>query len=510
MTTNASRATVDFDAFARDLQQPQVSAQPQAAAQGQPPAQNQAAKPDPLAELARIVGQDDPFRALLQARDSRADAAAARGRIEPSFVERPVRPQTAPVQISQGHISQGHASEVRASQASSSQLHSSQPAYSVAAQASPTDAFDQYLASVDHGGYANPQGSYPDANAAEFAPNDADERVRPLERPRKRSRLVSVGAGLSVLALCVTGALAWRGLHGSSGNGGSVPTILADTAPLKIAPQKADGVEIPDQNKQIYERTAKDGQIRIVNREEQPLDVAQAARSALGSGEGGATPGSAAPTVQPPVQQGGLSDSLGEPRRVRTVSVKPDTPPPPPQREAAAETPAPQSVIPTMTLPGATSDGGAASPSLRQRATRLPPPVAEAPAATPSEPASAQAAAPAPAPRAKAPQRVAAVTPEATSAIAAPPPVAATAPVSGGGYTVQLGVRTSESEAQAAFRQMQGKYSQLSGQPALIRQAEVNGKTIYRVRVGPLGKTEATTLCTQLQGAGGQCFVAKN
>ena len=71
-------------------------------------------------------------------------------------------------------------------------------------------------------------------------------------------------------------------------------------------------------------------------------------------------------------------------------------------------------------------------------------------------------------------------------------------------------MRTSEAEAQAAFRQMQGKYSQLAGQPMLIRQAEVAGKTIYRVRIGPLGKNEATSLCTQLQGAGGQCFVAKN
>ncbi|MCJ2033313.1 SPOR domain-containing protein [Methylobacterium sp. J-068] len=472
MTTNASRATVDFDAFARDLQQPQPS----------PKAQPQA-KADPLAELARIVGQDDPFRALLQARDARADAVSQRARVEPSFGEAPAQPAQA---------------------------------YAPPPQAgSPTDAFDQYLASVDHGAYHDGQGPYPDANAAEFAPNDADARVRPLERPRQRNRLVSVGAGLGVLALCVTGALAWRGLHGSHGGGNGVPTILADTAPLKIAPQKADGVEIPDQNKQIYDRTAKDGQIRIVNREEQPLDVAQAARAALGSGEGSATPGSAAPTAQvQPSQgqpsQGGLADSLGEPRRVRTVSVKPDTPPPPPQREASAETTAtPPSVIPTMTLPGATNDGAAVG-SLRQRATRLPPPaittpVAEAPAATPTEPA------PAPAPRVKAPQRVAAVAPEATSAIASPAPAVTAAPVSGGGgYVVQLGVRTSEGEAQAAFRQMQGKYSQLSGQPTLIRQAEVNGKTIYRVRVGPLGKTEASNLCTQLQGAGGQCFVAKN
>ncbi|MGU3362532.1 SPOR domain-containing protein [Methylobacterium sp. M6A4_1b] len=488
MTTNASRATVDFDAFARDLQQPPASAQVpvQAPAPVQAPG---AAKADPLAELARIVGQDDPFRALLQARDARTDAAA-RGRIEPSFVDAPAPSQT----------------------------YAQAPVHPVAPHpVSPTDAFDQYLASVDNGAYADAQSGYPDPNAAEFDPNDADDRGRALERPRKRSRLVSVGAGLSVLALCVTGALAWRGLHGHSGNGGGVPTILADTAPLKIAPQKSDGVEIPDQNKQIYERAAKDGQIRIVNREEQPLDVAQAARAALGSGEGGATPGSAAPTAAPaPAQQGGLADSLGEPRRVRTVSVKPDTPPPPPQREASADaTATPTSVIPTMTLPGASGDGAAASPSLRQRASRLPPPmattpVAEAPAAAPQEPAPA----PAPAPRVKAPQRVASVAPEATSAIAAPPPVtaapAATASVGGGGYTVQLGVRTSESEAQAAFRQMQGKYSQLSGQPALIRQAEVNGKTIYRVRVGPLGKAEAASLCTQLQGAGGQCFVAKN
>lgn len=103
------------------------------------------------------------------------------------------------------------------------------------------------------------------------------------------------------------------------------------------------------------------------------------------------------------------------------------------------------------------------------------------------------------------------MAPEATSALPAPPAVkAAAAAPPAGSFSVQLGVRTTEGEAQAAFKQLQGKFSQLSGHPALIRQAEVNGKSIYRVRVGPLGKNEATTLCTELQGAGGQCFVAKN
>ncbi|WP_246694071.1 SPOR domain-containing protein, partial [Methylobacterium sp. WL18] len=79
-----------------------------------------------------------------------------------------------------------------------------------------------------------------------------------------------------------------------------------------------------------------------------------------------------------------------------------------------------------------------------------------------------------------------------------------------GGFSVQLGVRSSAAEAKAALKQMQAKYSGLAGKPELIRQAEVNGKTIFRVRVGPLAKNEATSLCSTLQGEGGQCFVAKN
>ena len=53
MTTNASRVPVDYDGFEHDRQP--TPAQP-------------GARPDPLAELARIVGQDDPFRALLRTR----------------------------------------------------------------------------------------------------------------------------------------------------------------------------------------------------------------------------------------------------------------------------------------------------------------------------------------------------------------------------------------------------------------------------------------------------------
>lgn len=479
MTPNASRAPVDFDAFERDLQHPTSVARSDVT-------KGDVTKGDPLAELARIVGQDDPFRALLQVRDANAGAAASAraGRIEPTFVE----DGPAHRQATQHHGPADHARQPAI------EPGYGQPYEGHGPEVSPADAFNQYLASVEQGGYGegDPRGQ----GEAEFSGGEPEYRKTAAEKPRHRNRLVSVGAGLGVLVVCVTGAMTWRGLH-SEGGGGNVPTIMADKAPLKIAPKTADGVEIPDQNKQIYDRNPKEAQIRIVNREEQPVDVAQAARAAPRPGEAGATPA----TATPGAPQGTLTESLGEPRRVRTVSVKPDTPPPAQQREVpaqAADT-TPPSVIPNMVMPG--GDGTATTASLRPRGNRMAQMTTPAPAAEAEAPA---APAPTPTPRPKPPQKMASAAAEAV----APAPAVTSGPV--GGFSVQLGVRTSQGEAQAAFRQMQGKYAQLSGKPALIRQAEVNGKTIFRVRVGPLGKDEATSLCSELQGAGGQCFVAKN
>ena len=335
---------------------------------------------------------------------------------------------------------------------------------------------------------------------------------RSLKRVTPRRRLVTVGAGVAVVVVAVTGALTYKGLH-STGSGG-VPVIQADATPTKVAPKVADGVEIPDQNRQIYEPKAKDSQIRIVNREEQPLDVAEAARAVQGQDRPGqersgqergetatATPGSAS------------FDAFGQPRKVRTVVVRPETPPQQPQRDSQAEA-APASPIPTMTLPSDAPQTrvrpgrmAAATPQLpaqTETVQQAPAPVAVQP---PPAPERTPVVAPPAAVKAKTPQRIAAVAPDAADAPATTATVS-TAPV--GGFSVQLGVRTSAREAQAALREMQGKYAQLAGKPELIRQAEVNGKTIFRVRVGPLEKAAATSLCSELQSAGGQCFVAKN
>jgi cell division septation protein DedD len=109
--------------------------------------------------------------------------------------------------------------------------------------------------------------------------------------------------------------------------------------------------------------------------------------------------------------------------------------------------------------------------------------------------------------------------PEALASGASPQRVASAQPVAvaptpasdaTGGFAVQLGVSGSEGDAQAAFDRFQKKFSDLEGKSALIRKAEVNGNTVYRVRVGPMSRDEASSLCSKLQGQGGQCFVAKN
>jgi cell division protein FtsN len=43
-----------------------------------------------------------------------------------------------------------------------------------------------------------------------------------------------------------------------------------------------------------------------------------------------------------------------------------------------------------------------------------------------------------------------------------------------------------------------------------IRSAEVNGRSVYRVRVGNMSREEAVSLCEKLKADGGSCFVAKN
>ncbi|MBB3020555.1 cell division protein FtsN [Microvirga lupini] len=448
--------------------------------------QASASRNDPLAELARIVGQDDPFQSILandgssrprQQTASVDDLFAVRDTVTPMTREVPVRaPHAGQAQQSYGQGGYDHA-------------RASEPPYAH----QPVHQGQAYDEQDSYGNEAYAQDYYSD-QAAQYPDQGYDDADRlqypPVEKTRSRKGPVAIAAVIGALVLGGGGAYLASG--SSSITGGEPPLIKANNEPTKVQPQNPGGVEIPNQNKQIYERASQDGATKVVNREEQPVDVQQAVRmngNAVADATGGAIGASGKP-------QHTASLNLGEPKKVRTVTIRPDG-------TVAGEAPAPQPMAPAaMTLPPQAQPAPVHTASAQIPAAQ-PRPVASTPVAAPATPAPTPKPAPAAATPSStpAPQQVASVQPVA-------PAAAETTPT--GGFAVQLGTAGSEAAAQSVLASAQRKYADLGGVPGMIRKAEVNGSTVYRVRVGPMAKEEASSLCSKLQGQGGQCFVAKN
>jgi hypothetical protein len=447
------RFAIDLDEIERQLAEAQAS--PHHASQTH-------VRNDPLAELARIVGQEDPFRSMLTADQAARPRATGRGKdqagVEELFAARP----------------EGVAPDLRGSFAPNPDHPGAPPP--VAGDYDPD--YEQPYYAADEEAYAAP------------APHSAARRGR-------RKGLVVTGVVLGAAVVGLGGAFALIG-ETTMLPSGEPPLIQASNGPTKVQPQSPGGVEIPNQNKQIYERAAQEAATKVVTREEQPVDVRQAARTASTEATGAVTPAA-----------GGLN--LGEPRKVRTVSIRPDgsvvgsegaAPAMKPPAPAPTAAPAPAGPGAAMAIPAPRP--AAATPSQAPAIPAATPPSAGG--ASPQAQASATPAAkpPAPAP-APAPQRVASAEP--TALPAAP---SASEAVATGGFAVQLGVSSTEADAKATLQRLQGKHAALGGLAPMIRKAEVNGNTVYRVRVGPFPREDASALCSKIQGQGGQCFVAKN
>jgi hypothetical protein len=470
------RFAVDLDEIERQLAQAHAA-----------PAHAAPSRSDPLAELARIVGQDDPFQSLLGDK-SRPHGSEPAG-LDDLFVVRDeagkmgARPQ-------QGYGLRGP-------------VEAEAPAVSRSSYAEPSQSHRNYhdSAATQPHSYdpAYDQDYYQEEKAAGslvYAPQDEDGHR--AAKAGARRGMMAVGALAGAVLLGLGGAYLY-GDGSSVLSAGEAPLITANNGPTKIQPQTPGGVEIPNQNKQIYERAAHETQTKVVDREEQPVDVRQATRVQNASAEATGT------TLRTPASTGGLN--LGEPRRVRTVSIRPDGGVVGSEsgRQALAPTAAPQQAPQNAPVPSAVNQSQGAAPQRAAPAT----PAMATPKATPSPAAPAGGASPqasATPTSQPATQRVASAQP-----ITVPPSAPAPAEVaSTGGFAVQLAVSASEGEARSAFQKLQQKYADLGGQPAIIRKAEVNGSTVFRVRVGPMSRDDASSLCSKLQGQGGQCFVAKN
>jgi hypothetical protein len=445
------------------IQRPMRASQPPMRSASSSAAPTSASGSDPLAELARLIGQNDPF-----AEYGRENARRA--------AQQPSSPALA-----------SHHDDYNAPEAYPPQHYQQAETFQPRAQVPgypPDDAGYQHEAEYQ----TNAQLGAGDHDFYDDVP------------PRRRLGILAIAAVFALAVIGTAGAVGYRALFGSSAASGPPPVIKAETAPTKIVP--AANSKDPKSGKLIYDRVAERGQDeKLVSREERPV--------AMNTPPGAAPHDQAAGSIQPPTGSGVVAT---EPKKVHTIAIRPDG------TTMADAAPTPVVAPPTPPAPRAP----AAEPAPRQPVARAepapppsPPPRRVAAPAPSNAPLSLSPDAPdqaTPAPRVT---RTAVAAPPAQ--IAAPAPSApraapASAPSSGGsGYAVQVSSQRSEGEAQAAFRSLQAKFpGQLAGKQPMIRHVDLGAKgTYYRAMIGPLGSDEASQLCTSLKAAGGQCIVQR-
>ncbi|MEZ5764767.1 MAG: SPOR domain-containing protein [Xanthobacteraceae bacterium] len=445
------------------------------------PSERRQIENDPLAELARLIGQTDPQSAF----------GRANLRPEPSEQYQPQDyEQPAPAPATPAWMRTAQETNWQQQPPPADEYHQAPPAYhdvpaydeparadyghapveppaflrTARQHAAPEQRYDEVLYDQNaqnaqyadqyyqdrQGGYADDQ--YQQGGYAQYETED--------EPQRRRGGMTTV---VAVLALAVVGtgaAFAYRQFVGSP-RSGEPPIIRADTGATKVVPP----TQVSDAGK-IVDRVGTPGQERMIPREEQPVDLSRNAPRVVFPNVTATTPASGTPTQpQQTAAVGGVtatqpSTALGdEPRRVRTLSIRSDQPDTAPS-QTAATAPAPSRAVASARAQ-APANGG---------------PMSLSPQA------------------ASAPQRTAAVH-------------------TSGGYVVQVSSQRSEADAQAAYRAIQSRFPNVLGsRSAMIRRADLGERGIYyRAMVGPFSAAEeAGQLCNSLKSVGGQCVVQRN
>ncbi|HWV54854.1 SPOR domain-containing protein [Pseudorhodoplanes sp.] len=358
------------------------------------------------------------------------------------------------------------------------------PSYGASGYAPQSDGYAQHGSDPRYQGYGQhaPAPGYGDAYygappipAAVAAASD--DRV-PAKR---RGNIVTV---LAVLALAVVGtasAFGYRAMFVGSGSPVPAPVIKADPRPSKVVPA-TDASNKPIQDR-IGVKTEK-----IVPRQEEPVQQAAPGQPRViapflaGQNPQAFPPASAniAPATSGSATQ--QSTAAGEPKRIRTVPIKPP----------GAETPGPRSSRATQPEEASAGSNGAG-------------PLALAPTGS-VPPAARQAARQA---HAALPQNEAVPSAFPTPLPAAPS--ASRAPASGP-FAVQVTSQRSEADAQSSYRSLQQQFpSVLGNRQPVIRRADLGERgTYYRAQIPFQSQNEASEFCSSLKAAGGQCVVAKN
>jgi hypothetical protein len=304
-------------------------------------------------------------------------------------------------------------------------------------------------------------------------------RQAAVPQPGGRRKGLAVAAALVGVAVLGGGAaVAYRTVGGAAGGG--PPLIKAEPGPSKVAPTESG--ESAASEPAVDGKELRTGQERVVPREEKI--------AALPQGTGKQPARISLPT---PEQQG---DEF-EPRRVRTLIVRPDGTIV--REDAAAPSTGTTPAEPVRAAPAPkAADSQAAAPSRPAAATQpVEPATQPAPKASDAGPAE-----PTPSNRAK----VAALRRDPAPSRDAEPP-AASAP-----WTVQLISQKSENLARSALAAIQKKHQAVLGRhKPQIAKVELGSKgTYYRVQVGVGSQEAANKLCSGLKAAGASCLVHRN
>jgi cell division septation protein DedD len=298
-------------------------------------------------------------------------------------------------------------------------------------------------------------------------PLDEESQAR-LQRMSRRGR--TLPALLVLVAVGAFVAIVWWAYRtaNQADAPAELPVVEAEPGEEKVRPESEGGLDVPNQDKLIYEQ--------------------------LGQGEQTAEVERLLPPPEEPIEPPAPPQETAEPAPDTTVL----TPPPPPQE------------VPEAVDSGEVSPEGTAAPAADGAA---------APEAEP-EPDVAEAAPPVvPAPE---PEAAPEAAPETTAAEPAPAPEAAPAapapeePVqqvaAAGAFRIQLAAVKSEADAQKEWTRLQKAHADLLGAlTPTIQRADLGAQGIfYRIQGGPLANREAAAaLCEQLKAKSQACLVVK-
>ncbi len=502
---------------------------------------------DPLAELARIIGQsnrvndfdrdprNDPRHNVVETLDEPLPASADRDWAADDGYAEPEAPEQYPDQYAEENYVQPRLPEpYPADRAYGRHDRDDERAPPIASQYSePAEAYDDARDDerASNARYRDEDPPRPAGRQAALAPQTYDDEYEAEdqwddqadrqsdeaedfyddETPAKprRSGLVVVLAMVGLVMIGAGGAFAYRSMFGGAILTPTLPPVIkANDAPNKIVPNRNDGQAGAANPSGAATPGSPE---KLVSREEQPVAIQPAnapprvvstipvlpapgaASPAPGQFAGAAPSLPAVPaTPSAPPKVAGSAQPLaaplagsGEPKKVHTVTIRSDQVG---NGNAAAPTPAPASPAPAARPKATEAPIRAAVPKGGGNA-----PLAIVPVA--------QGAAPAPAAE---PPRSRVARAEAPSAAAAP---------AAGGYTVQVTSQRSEADAQTEFKALQAKFpGQLGNHQPIIHRADLGDKgTFYRALVGPFASSEAAAaMCSNLKAAGGSCIVQKN